>query len=219
MTRFATILFCAFLAAVSGCSRAPAPPVAQAYADQYGPVESSRFTACPKVQGVWQLFNLSAGSIRQEGGETVKHFRWYGSQLLGMSFATKGFIAIDPNPLETMLYVADRIPGSSGPRSYSYATKSDKEMPCVGHGWRQVVVTDHSLNDAAARVLGIVPEKPRKITQTDYFARTAANELLLAIRIDFQGTNDQKEPVNGGYWHFLKMPRLHENPKEQGFKN
>ncbi len=220
MKLFSTVSICAILIAIPGCSRSPAPPVAQAYADQYGPVESTRFTACPKVQGVWQLSNLSAGSLLKENGETVQHFRWYAPMLFGLSVGRNAYIAIDPNPLETVLYLADKIPGPGGSRrSLGYTTKSDKEMPCVGQGWHQVVVTDHSRNEAAARVLGIVPELPKKITQTDYFAKTAANELVLAIRIDFQGTNAEKEPVNGGYWHFMKMPRLLEKPKENGFSS
>ncbi|MBC7622130.1 MAG: hypothetical protein H7232_01945 [Aeromicrobium sp.] len=219
MKRFSTVSICMMLAAASGCSQPPAPTVAQAYADQFGAVESSRFTPCPKVQGVWQLGNLSAGSFLKEDGKLIQHFRWYAPQLFGLSAGVKVYIAIDPNPVDTVIYLTDKIQGAGGRNSLSYTTKSDKEMPCVGRGWRQVAVTDHSLNDAAARVLGLLPEQPVKITQTDYFAKTAANDLLLAVRIDFQGTNAEKQAVNDGYWHFLKMPRLHENPKEQGFRS
>ncbi len=219
MKPFSTILICSIIATVSGCSRSPAPPVALAYADQYGPVESSRFTSCPKVQGVWQLSNLSAGTLLKEDGELVQHFRWFAPKLFDLTVGLKAFIAIEEKDLETVLYLSDRIPGSDGQRAVSFTTKSGKEIPCVGHGWRQAVVSDHSSNDAAARVLGLVPEKPKKITQTDYFAKNAANELLLAIRIDFQGTNVKQESVNSGYWHFLKMPRLFENPKEKGFRS
>ncbi len=219
MKLFATVSFCMIMLAASGCGRPPAPPVALAYADQFGPVESARFTPCPKVQGVWQLSNFSAGTLLKEDGQTIEHFRWYGSKLFDLSFGTKSYIAIDPNPLETMLYFSDRIPSDGGRRSFSYRTMSDKEIPCVGHGWRQIAVTDHSLNEAAARVIGVLPERPRKITQTDYFAKNKANELLVAIRIDFQGTDAEQKAVNSGYWHFLKMPRLFENPQEKGFKN
>jgi hypothetical protein len=219
MKLFTTVSFFTLLLAVAGCSRSPAPAVAEAYANQYGAVESSRFTPCPKIQGVWQLSNLSAGTILKKNGETIEHFRWFAPMLFGLSFSTKAYIAIDPNALETVLYFANSLPSQGSRQSLSYTTKSDKEMSCVGQGWRQVVTTDHSLNDAAARVLGLIPERPTKITQTDYFAKTAANELLLAIRIDFQGTNTEQQPVNGGYWHFLKMPRLYENPKERGFKS
>jgi hypothetical protein len=218
MTPLSTFLLCATVVAISGCSQSPTPPVAQAYANQYGPVESSRFTPCPKVQGVWQLSNLSAGTLLKENGEIVQHFRWLAPKLFDMTTGTKAYIAIDQKGPETVLYLSDRIPGPDGQRSLSYTAKSDKEVPCLGHGWRQVVVSDHSLNDAAARVLGLVPEKPKKITQTDYFAKNAQNELLLAIRIDFQGTSVAQESINSGYWHFLKMPRLHENPKENGFR-
>ncbi|OYT88833.1 MAG: hypothetical protein CFE43_20390 [Burkholderiales bacterium PBB3] len=218
MKLFASVLFCATVVAVSGCSQAPAPAVAQAYANQFGPVESSRFTPCPKVQGVWQLSQLSAGSLLNENGELVQHFRWFGPKLFDLTVGTKAYIAIDEKGLETVLYLSDRIPGPDGQRSLSYTTKSDKELACLGHGWRQAAVSDHSLNDAAARVLGLVPEKPKQITQTDYFAKSNGNELLLAIRIEFEGTNKKQEPTKGSYWHFLKMPRLYENPKEKGFR-
>lgn len=220
MRIFLPALLCALLAAVSGCSQPPAPVVAQAYANRFGAIESSRFTQCPKVQGVWHLANLSAGTFLKEDGETIEHFRWYGAaKLFGLSAGTKAYIAIDPNAFETVLYLSDKIAGRGGRQLLSYTTKSDREMPCVGHGWRQVAVTDHSLNDAAARVLGLLPDRPTKITQTDYFAKTASNDLLLGIRIEFQGTNAELQSVNESYWHFLKMPRLHDNPKEHGFRN
>ncbi len=208
---------CTLAAALAGCSKGPAPAVAQAYADQHGAVETSRFTHCPKVQGVWQLSNLSAGTFKTADGETIQHFRWYMPKLFGLSVNTKSYVAIEPTSLETVMYLSDTIPRTGNRNSLGFTTKSDKETPCVGHGWRSVGVMDHSQNDAAARVLGLVPELPKKITQTDYFARTATHDLLLAIRIDYQGTNKEKEAINDGYWHFLKMPRLHESPKEQGF--
>jgi hypothetical protein len=213
---------CALAAAAAGCSKGPVPPVAQAYADQYGAVETSLLTHCPKVQGVWQLSNLSAGAFLNADGETIQHFRWYMPKLFGLSTNTKSYVAIAPDTLETVLYVSNTIPRTGGRNWLGYTTKSDNEIPCVGHGWRIAGVTDHSQNDAAARVLGLVPELPKKITQTEYFAKTAANELLLAIRIEYEGTkakSKDKEPVNEGYWHFLKMPRLYESPKEQGFKS
>jgi hypothetical protein len=218
MKKLSTILICSTLVAVAGCTPPPSPAVAQAYAKQFGAVESSRFTPCPKVQGVWHLANLSAGSLLKEDGETIEHFRWFAPKLFGLSIGKRTYIAIAPSAVETVLYLTDMTPGSIGRQSLGYSAKGDEEMPCVGQGWRQAAVTDHSRNDAAARVLGLVPEQPTKITQTDYFARTAANELLLAIRIDFQGTNQEQQPVKDGYWHFLKMPRLHDNPKEQGFR-
>jgi hypothetical protein len=214
-----TAAFCTLFAVFSGCSRAPAPAVAEAYANQYGKVESSRFTPCPKVQGIWQLSKLSSGSLQNKEGETIEHFRWFAPQLFGLTVRTTDYIAIDPFDLETVLYLSSGIPGSTGPRSVSYSAKTDKEMPCVGEGWRQAAVMDHSLNDAAARVLRLVPEEPKKITQTDYFARDAANELVLATRIEFQGTNEGKAVLKGGYWHFLKMPRQYENPKDKGFRH
>lgn len=218
MKRWSIILFGTMLAAVSGCTPPPAPAVSQAYANQFGAIDSSRFTSCPKVQGVWQLANLSAGTLLKEDGEIIQHFRWFAPKLFGLSVGTKAYIAIDPSAVETVLFLSDMTPGSVGRQSLGYSAKSDGEMPCVGQGWRQAAVTDHSRNDAAARVLGLKPELPTKITQTDYFAKTAANELVLAIRIEFQGTNAEQQPVNDGYWHFLKMPRLHGNPKEQGFR-
>ena len=218
MNLFSTVSFSILLAAVSGCSQSPAPPVAEAYAKQYGPVETSRFTPCPKVQGVWQLSQLSAGSLQKANGELIEHFRWVGPMLFGLTPSMKDYIAIDQNSLETVLYLTHKLPGTSGRQSLSYSAKTEKEMPCVGHGWRQAAVRDHSLNDGAARVLNLVPERTPKITQTDYYARDKANELVLATRIDFQGTNKEGKSVTDGYWHFLKMPRLHENPKGQGFK-
>jgi hypothetical protein len=219
MKLMATGSLCMVALAVSGCSRPPAPPVAQAYADQFGPVESSRFTPCPKIQGVWQLSNFSAGTLLKADGETIEHFRWYAPKLFDLSVGAKAYIAIDPNAIETVLYLADIIPSDGARRAFSFSTKSDKEMPCVGSGWRQVAATDQSLNEAAARVLGLLPERPVKITQTDYFAKTATDELVVATRIDFQGTNAERKSVNTGYWHFLKMPRLFEKPQEKGFKN
>ena len=218
MNLFSTVSFSILLAAVSGCSQSPAPSVAEAYAKQYGPVETSRFTPCPKVQGVWQLSQLSAGSLQKANGELIEHFRWVGPMLFGLTPSMKDYIAIDQNSLETVLYLTHKLPGTSGRQSLSYSAKTEKEMPCVGHGWRQAAVRDHSLNDGAARVLNLVPERTPKITQTDYYARDKANELVLATRIDFQGTNKEGKSVTDGYWHFLKMPRLHENPKGQGFK-
>ncbi len=218
MKCFATILCCLFLAAVSGCSQSPAPAVAEAYANQYGSVETSRFTPCPKVQGVWQLSQLSAGSFLKADGQRIEHFRWFASQLFGLTVGAKDYIGIDHNSLETVLYLTPKVPGPGVPQSMSYAAKSDKEMPCLGHGWRQAATIDHSLNDAAARVLGLLPERTKKITQTDYFAKDKANDLVLAIRIDFAGTDKDQQAVTGGYWHFLKMPRLHEKPSDQGFK-
>ena len=212
------VLLCAAVAAAGGCSQSAAPPVAVAYANQYGPAESSRFTPCPKFQGVWQLSHLSGGSLLQEKGDLVPHLRWFGPKLFDLTVGTKAFIAIDEQGLETVLYLSDRIPGPDGKSLLSYTAKPEKELPCLGHGWREAGVSDHSLNDAAARVLHLIPEKPKKITQTDYFAKTAGNELLLASHIEFQGTHVKMEPVNSGYWHFLKMPRLHEIPKDQGYR-
>ncbi len=218
LKNFATILLCVAVVAGTGCSQPPMPPVAQAYANQYGPVESSRFTPCPKVRGVWQLSQLSAGTLFLENGDLIQHFRWFAPKLFELSIGTKAYIAIDEKGLDTVLYLTDRIPGPDGQKSLGYTTKSDKDLPCLGHGWRQAAVTDHSSNDAAARVLGLLPEMPKKIIQTDYFAKSAGNELLLAIHIEFEGTNKKQASIKEGYWHFLKMPRLYENPKEMGFR-
>lgn len=204
--------------AMMGCSRAPVPAVAAAYASQYGAAQTSWMTPCPQMSGVWQLANLSGGSLQLPDGNTIQHFRWYAPQLFGFAIETKSYIALEERPVETVLYVADRMPLNSGSRATGYSVKTDKDMPCVGQGWRKMASIDHSLNDAAARVLGLVPELPTKITQVDYLARTSAHELLVATRIDFEGTNAAKEAVSSGYWHFLKMPRLHESAKAQGFK-
>lgn len=218
MKLFLTVSLSGMLTLVTGCSQSPAPPVAEAYAKQYGPVETSRFTPCPKVQGVWHLSQLSAGSLLETNGETVKHFRWFAPMLFGLTISTKDYVAIDQTALDTVFYLTFKVPVSSGGQSVSYAAKTEKELPCVGYGWRQAAIRDHSGNDAAARVLGLLPEKAPKIVQTDYYAKDKANELVLATRIDFQGTDKENKLIDSGYWHFIKMPRLHESPKEQGFK-
>ncbi len=219
MKPFSNSLLLSLALALFGCSQQPPPAVSLAYANQYGKVETSRFTPCPTVQGVWQLAQLSAGSMLDEKGELVPHFRWYGAKLFEFSVRPNDFIAVDKVGLETVLYLSGKIPGPDGHRAVSYSARSDQELPCVGQGWRQVARSDHSLNDAAARVLGLVPEEPVKIIQTDYFARSASQDMLLAIRIDYEGTNaKQKKAVSDGYWQFLKMPRLYESPKEQGYR-
>lgn len=69
-------------------------------------------------------------------------------------------------------------------------------------------------------MLKLVPEQRVQITQTDYIAQTSNHELLIATRIDYSGTDseDRAKKINTGYWHFIKMPRLYEDPKAQGFK-
>jgi|GEM_PF-5646239 len=215
-----TTTFGVTLLALAGCNSSPQPDVAVAYGKQWGAVTTSRSSPCPSIEGVWHLANLSAGSLLLDDGQPVAHFRWFGGKLFGLTVNQKSFIAIEPRQLGTVVYLADQIPKGAGSRSMlGYTTLSDAEMPCVGQGWRRVETTDHSLNDAAARVLKLVPEKPSKIMQTNFIARTANHELLLAARIDFEGTNREDEAVKGGYWHFVKMPRLHETPKDQGFKS
>lgn len=211
------------LVGLGGCgSKSGAPPeVAVAYADQYGAIESPSFSACPVIEGVWHLGELSAGSLEQDGGDVVPHFRWAGRYLFNLSVSGGSYIAIEPRQLETVYYLADRIPGPGGRSAAGYTTLDEARAPCVGHGWRRVATRDHSSNDAAARVLNLVPEEPHSIVQTDYIARTANNELILAIRIDYSGTDsdDKSKAVNDGYWHWLKMPRLHEDAKAQGFRS
>ncbi len=215
---FSASFLCALVVMLAGCKQPPEPKVALAYAKQFGAVESSRLTPCPKVKGVWQLSQLSAGSLLNEQGMLVEHFRWVAPKLFGLTIGTRAYIAMDEQRLSTVLFLSDKIPGPNGQNMMGYTAKSDHELPCLGHGWRQVVVINHSTNDAAARVLGLDAEKPKTITQTDYFARSPQHDLLLAIQIEFQGTNAKSNPVQGGYWHFLKMPRLHDEPLEQGFK-
>lgn len=210
------------LVGLAGCSSGPSPEVAKAYNNQYGAVKTSLFTACPKIEGVWHLGNLSAGSLQLADGQLIQHFRWFAPYLFGLSVNAKSFIVVEPKQLETVLYLADGIPGAGA----SYSMLDEAQMPCVGHGWRRVATYNHSPNDAAARVLNLIPkepqnpEEPPKIIQTDYLARTASHELILAIRIDYSGAdkNDKDKRINDGYWHFVKMPRLHEDPKAQGFK-
>jgi len=213
-----TALAAAF--ALAGCS-GPKPDVATAYNDQYGAVKTFRFDKCPTIEGVWHLGNLSGGSLVLADGEAVQHFRWFAPYLFGLSVSIQDYIAVEPRSLETVLYLAPRIPGANGQSMAGYTMLSDAGMPCVGHGWRRVKTHNHSTNDAAARVLKLVPEEPVQIMQTDYIAQTPDHELLVAIRIDYSGTDseDKSKKVNDGYWHFIKMPRLFEDPKAQGFKS
>ena len=209
------------LLGLTGCGGA-LPDVANAYGDQFGAVETSPIADCPTIEGVWHLSDLSAGSLLQEDGELVPHFRWFAPYLFGLSANARSYIAIEPRSLETVFYLADRIPGAGASSSAAgYTTLDDTQAPCVGHGWRRIATRNHSLNDAAARVLNLDVEEPVNIVQTDYVARTADDELVLAIRIDYSGTDseDKTKKINDGYWHWLKMPRLHEDPKAQGFKS
>jgi hypothetical protein len=208
------------LVGLAGCSSGPSSEVAKAYNNQYGAVKTSLFTACPKIEGVWHLGNLTAGSLQLEDGQLIQHFRWFAPYLFGLSVNAKSFIAVEPKQLETVVYLADKIPGAGSRSAVSYTMLDEAKMPCIGHGWRRVATHNHSTNDAAARVLNLIPEESPKIIQTDYLARTANHELVLAIRIDYSGADkkDNDKKINDGYWHFVKMPRLHEDPKAQGFK-
>lgn len=216
---FITAVLAALLG-LAGCS-SPQPEVATAYGNQYGAVKTSRFTACPKIEGVWHLAKLSAGSLQTDDGQAIQHFRWFAPYLFGLSVGGRSFIAVEPRQLETVVYLANQIPGAGGRSMSGFTTLNEAQTPCVGHGWRRIATHDHSTNDAAARVLKLIPEELKKIVQTDYIARTADHELLLAIRIDYSGTDnaDKSKKVKDGYWHFVKMPRLHEDPKAQGFKS
>jgi hypothetical protein len=210
-----TVIFC-----LTGC-KGQLPDVATAYADKYGKVQTSRFTACPTIQGVWHLSNLSGGSLKLGDDQPVQHFRWYIPYLFNLASSADSYIAVSPGQLATVLFLSPNIPGSTGNRNMlSFTERTEAEIPCVGHGWRRVAQRNFSTNDAAARVLNLVPEKSPKIVQTDYIARTADHELLLGTRIDYSGIDAKNEAlkINDGYWHFVKMPRLHEDPKAQGFK-
>ena len=220
MRSFLITAVVAVFLALAGCS-SPQPEVATAYNNQYGAVKTSRFTACPKIEGVWHLANLSAGSLQLEDGQMIQHFRWFAPYLFGLSVGVRSFIAVEPRQLETVLYLANQIPGAGGRSLLGFTTLDEANAPCVGHGWRRIATYDHSTNDAAARVLKLIPEEPTTIVQTDYIARTADHELLLAIRIDYSGTDntDKSKRIKDGYWHFVKMPRLHDDPKAQGFKS
>ena len=218
MRRFFMNIVVAAAIALAGCS-GPKPEVATAYNDQYGAVKTSMLGKCPTIEGVWHLANLSGGSLTLADGQAIQHFRWFAPYLFGLSITRQDYIAIKPKSLETVLYLANKIPVASG-QSVSYTALEDAETPCVGYGWRQVEKHYHSTNDAAARVLNLVPEQPVQITQTDYIAQTPDNALLIATRIDYSGTDreDSAKKINTGYWHFIKMPRLHEDPTAQGFK-
>ncbi len=220
MRRFFMNILLATAFGLAGCS-GPKPDVATAYNDQYGAVKTSTFDKCPAIAGVWHLGNLSGGSLMQGDGQLIQHFRWQSHYLFGLSVSPQDYIAIQPRQLETVLYLAYKIPGPGGNSTGGYTTLDDAETPCVGHGWRKVATRNHSTNDAAARVLNLVPEEPVQITQTDYIAQTPDHELLVAIRIDYSGTDsaDKTKKVNDGYWHFIKMPRLYDDAKAQGFKS
>lgn len=214
-----TTLFASALL-LAGCS-GQKPAVATAYNDQYGAVKTSSFDKCPAIEGVWHLGALSAGSFTLDDGQIIQHFRWFAPYLFGLSVSLDDYIAIEQRPLETVLYLAHQVPGPGGKSMGGYTTLSDTEMPCVGYGWRRVATRNHSTNDAAARVLNLVPEQPVEIVQTDYVAQTPDHELLIAIRIDYSGTDsaDKSKQINEGYWHFMKMKRLYDDPKAQGFKS
>lgn len=216
---FITTAIAVFLG-IAGCS-GPPPDVATAYNNQYGAVKTSRFTACPKVEGVWHLANLSAGSLQRDDSQMIQHFRWFAPYLFGLSVGAKSFIAVEPRQIETVVYLSNQMPTAGGRSMLGFTTLTDAYAPCIGHGWRRIATYDHSTNDAAARVLKLIPEQPKKIVQTDYMARTADYELLVATRIDYSGTDnaDKTKKINDGYWHFIKMPRLHEDSKAHGFKS
>ena len=219
MRRFFINILVAAAIGLAGCS-GPKPEVATAYNDQYGAVKTSLFGKCPSIEGVWHLANLSGGSHTLEDGQAIQHFRWLAPYLFDLSITRQDYIAIASQSLETVLYLAAKIPVANS-QSVSYTTLDDAKMPCVGHGWRQAGRHNHSTNDAAARVLNLIPEEPVQIIQTDYIAQTPNHELLVATRIDYSGTDseDPAKKVSTGYWHFIKMPRLHEDPKAQGFKS
>ena len=204
---------------LAGCSSGPVPEVATAYGDRYGAVDTPLTGGCPEIVGVWHLGEPSAGSV-VEDGQLLPHFRWAGPFLFNLAVAPRSYIAIEPRALETVYYLANQIPGPGGRSGSAYTALAEVQTPCVGHGWRQVATHDHSSNSAAARVLGLDPEVPRSILQTDYIARTADDELVLAIHIQYSGTDLEsagKKKVETSYWHWMKMPRLHEDPEAQGF--
>ncbi|MCY7389109.1 MAG: hypothetical protein LH481_13800, partial [Burkholderiales bacterium] len=88
---------------------APKPEVAKAYNNQYGAVKTSRFAACPKIEGVWHLANLSAGSLQLEDSQMIQHFRWFAPYLFGLSVSARSFIAVEPRQLETVVYLANQL--------------------------------------------------------------------------------------------------------------
>ncbi|MEO7640376.1 MAG: hypothetical protein ABIU07_03080, partial [Ramlibacter sp.] len=168
------------LAAAAGCTQGPPPEVAKAYADQYGAAKTSRITPCPEINGVWSLREPSAGTRLDTEGRWLKdypvpHFRWVGPSLFGLTPSMGGVIAAGPHLTGTMVYFADKPHTEANPArrgTFSFATRSDKEFPCVGAGWRRSATHDHSLNDAAARVLTLDARLARQILQTDHLAIT-----------------------------------------------
>ena len=216
-----------FLAAAAGCSQGPPAEVAKAYAGQYGAAKTSLFTPCPEINGVWNLREPTAGTRMDTDGRWLKdypvpHFRWVGPSLFGLTPSLGGVIASGPHPTGTMVFFADKPYTEANPArrgTFSYATRSDKEFPCVGAGWRRSTLHDHSLNDAAARVLDLDARRPRQIRQTDHMAITPAGELLIGVQVQYSGTTEKGAAVSDAYWHFLKLPRLAKDAKAAGFVN
>ena len=137
MRSFLITTAAATLLGLTGCS-GPLPDVATAYNNLHGKVKTSRFTACPTIEGVWHLGNLSAGSMKLEDNQLIQHFRWFAPYLFGLSANTQSYVALEPRPLQTVLYLSPKIPGAAGRSMVSFSELTEAQMPCVGHGWRRV---------------------------------------------------------------------------------
>ena len=222
--RLAAILV---LAAAVGCTQGPPPEVAKAYAGQYGAAKTGFFQSCPEINGVWNLREPSAGTRLDTDGRWLKgyavpHFRWVGPSLFGLTPSMGGVIAAGPHLTGTMVFFAGTPHTEANPArrgTFSFATRSDKEFPCVGAGWRRSATHDHSLNDAAARVLKLDALQPRQIRQTDHMAITPGGELLIGVQVQYSGVTEKGAAVADAYWHFLKLPRLARDAKAAGFVN
>jgi hypothetical protein len=214
---------------VTGCSQSPPPEVAAKYANQFGPTVSTGFGKCPELNGVWSLSAPSGGSFLDSEGkwlqdDLVPHMRWVGGTLFGLTPGVKGAIAASPRFGTTLFFSAvgytEANPIPTTARSgMAYTELSEAEFPCVGGGWRQGPSRNHSSNDAAARVLTLDSERTVSITQVDYMAISASDELLLGTHVKYHGTDEDGKEVKDEYWHFVKLPRTAADAKAAGYSS
>ena len=228
----ATVLHLAGLILVvllSACSSSPPPEVATQYANRFGATKTATFGKCPELNGVWNLGAPSGGSVVDtEGkwlqGDLVPHFRWAGRNLFGLTPGLKGVIAASPR-FGVTLFFSDTAYTEASPMprsargSMAYSELAEADFPCAGAGWRKGPSRNHSTNDAAARVLGLNPDRAVSISQNDYMALGTDGALLVATHIDYQGTNNKGAEVRDSYWHFLKLPRLADDAAAAGYSS